>query len=84
MNRRSILIGIGAALATPAIVRAESLMKIAKLQPMRQTTLLELMEAHLLQVDADLFRSIEDALIYGRCWVKGPSSIFVPAKSVFA
>ena len=29
MNRRSLLIGIGSALAAPAIVKAENLMKIA-------------------------------------------------------
>lgn len=32
MNRRSLLLGLGAALAAPAIVKAESLMKIAALR----------------------------------------------------
>lgn len=32
MNRRRLLLGAGAALAAPAIVRAESLMKIAQLR----------------------------------------------------
>lgn len=82
MNRRSILIGIGAALATPAIVRAESLMKIAKLQPPPQTTLFELMEDHQHRAEADMLRSID--AVFGRYWVKGPTSVFVPAKSVFA
>ena len=32
MNRRSLLLGLGAALAAPAIVKAENLMKIAALR----------------------------------------------------
>ena len=32
MNRRGLLLGLGAALAAPAIVRAESLMQIAVLR----------------------------------------------------
>lgn len=36
MKRRSLLLGLGAALAAPAIVRAESIMRVASL---RQTTL---------------------------------------------
>lgn len=32
MNRRSLLLGIGAAIAAPAVVRADSIMKIAVLR----------------------------------------------------
>lgn len=45
MERRSFLLGLGATLAAPAIVRAESLMKVAKLRqdfggPMTATEIL--------------------------------------------
>jgi hypothetical protein len=45
MNRRSLLLGLGAALAAPAIVKAENLMKIAAV---RQDILIE-------RVEVDLF-----------------------------
>lgn len=61
-NRRSFLLGIGAALAAPAIVRAESLMKVAVL---RETVPPLLLEAEVSLVTRDIYR--EFALyIYGR------------------
>jgi hypothetical protein len=46
-SRRSFLIGIGAALAAPAIVRADSLMKIAVLRKsLNEATLREALVTH--------------------------------------
>lgn len=57
MNRRSLLLGIGAALAAPAIVRAESLMKLWV--PPRNIERL----AHLTDIKLD----IEDKIVWGPC-----------------
>ena len=48
-NRRSFLLGIGAALAAPAVVRAESLMKIAVLrESVADKTITALVNEHIM------------------------------------
>jgi len=42
MNRRSLLLGMGAVLAAPAVVKAESLMKTARLREDVRGSILEL------------------------------------------
>ena len=59
-NRRGFLIGLGAALAAPAVVRAESLMKMAVLRKsLNEQTLIEMMHFAYRQ-------HVWEMLVYGR------------------
>jgi hypothetical protein len=70
-SRRSFLLGFGAALAAPAIVRAESLMPLFVPKPRVLTNaeakaaLNELMNAHYRLARDKLTRDIEQALYFG-------------------
>lgn len=55
MNRRSLILGIGATLAAPAIVRAESLMKIAAV---RQTVPMTAVEIVLRQAKTSIITDL--------------------------
>lgn len=78
-NRRSFLIGIGAALAAPAIVRAESLMKLWVPPAPAVVAVPTLTEVTLRAAIEQISRSIaerqwRDAFISGSGWVRIDSS----------
>lgn len=92
-NRRAFLIGLGAAIAAPAVVRAESLMKIAALhQSLNERTLNE--------VIVNLERDLRARAAFATAWDEMVSigwsitrvsltdgdiqALFIPAEKVYA